>query len=164
MPSNIRLTFRILLVNLIFLQAACGGFYEKQALTAYEVRWVRTGSTLTRTKDEVLAFQKDLTKKVHQYMETHPELSEVTKTNLRNFTVAPGMKKEQVQLLLGVPLQKSDSPHGLTPAARKAWKNADEAWLYRTSSSRLNNATAVLYFRHSILTHMIEFGDYYLLP
>jgi hypothetical protein len=164
MPLNSRLIFCSMFLSLVFSQAGCGGVYEKQTLTAYEVRWVRTGSTLTRTKDEVVRFQKDLANKVHQYIEAHSEMSEFTKANLRNFTVTSGMMKDQVQFVLGDPRQKAHNPEGLPDAAIDAWKDTDEAWLYRISSSRLNNATAVLYFRDNILTHMLEFGDYYLLP
>jgi hypothetical protein len=140
------------------------GFEKHHAISAYATRWLRTGkSVLVITREDVARFEKELSIKADDYVKGHPNLPDQRKECLRKFNVCLGMSKEEVQLLLNEPFERVTTPEKLPGLAKEEWKDTEVAWLYRIQSSLFNNAVGVLYFREGSLTHIMEYGDYFVL-
>lgn len=101
--------------------------------------------------------KQDLLNKINRYIETHPELPETKRKQLRELTVHVGMTKEEVRLLLGEPSEMLTTPETLQGMARDEWKDAEEAWTYRVIGPSCGlYYVSVLYFRADMITHIIK--------
>ena len=117
------------LVLLLFALAACrstaGEQRTLQGPTALEI-WtagviLRTGRE--PTFDERYQWDSQMERRISTYLSAHPEIS--NSPEVSNFTflrqVAVGMSKEQVQLLLGLPVGAATDPAEIEKLARAYW-------------------------------------------
>jgi len=106
--------------------------------------------------EEVLRLERELIDKVNRYIETHSEVPDNKKAQLRKLTVHVGMIKEEVRLLLGDPSEVLRSPETLQGMAKDEWKDTEEAWVYRSYAGEKYYYPYVLYFRADTITQIIK--------
>ena len=167
-----RILFSVLIFFCLYLAGCCSiprvANYKQLYSIAKEEKKTKgkfSKSKIVLTKDlrENEVFNQDialLKEKVERYISGHADLSEPTKSNLRELRVTEGATKEEVKLLLGEPdkVMKSDKED-----------IASEIWIYRTNKSSTFTIVFIpvffghekyyLYFKDNLLT-LIE--RYYL--
>jgi hypothetical protein len=138
------------------------GAYNKGEVGATAVRWVRKpGEVLKIPNEEIIQFRRELTERANLYIKQHPDLPQ--KDMFQKLAATPGMNQEQVRFLLGEPKERITTAEKLPDKVKEQWSEFDEAWLYPTQSSKFNDAIDVLYFRQGRVTHIIEYGHYFML-
>ena len=88
------------------------------------------------TFDETSAFRDDLDLRVSQYLGRHPDVSSSPRVSQFAFSrrVAVGMSKEEVVLLVGLPVATTQEGARMQEAAKQFWpaisEQAKEMWVY----------------------------------
>jgi len=133
------LSFVLLLLALVACRSTAREQRTLQGPTAFEV-W--TAGVMLRTGrepsfEERHQWDSQMERRISTYLNEHPEVSNSPEAS--NFTflrqVAVGMSKEQVQLLLGLPVGTATGPAEIEKLARAYWPvikegQVTEAWVY----------------------------------
>ncbi len=107
-------------------------------------------------------FEDELDARVGEYLRKNPEVANSYRVGTLRFLrqVSVGMKKEEVTLLLGRPLEVTEDPARMQILARKWWPavkpHAKEAWMYP--------AGWTLYFDGDTLTDITRYHRAFLHP
>ena len=156
--SPLGTTFQGLWVDHVVREFTVSGSTLNEHWGADEIYVDRFSSDYARppTFDESVAFRRALDDRVSAYLSAHPNLSTSTRASQFTFSrrVAVGMTRDEVILLLGAPLGRTDDMASMATSARQFWpavgRNAREMWSYHDGWS--------LYFDGDRLVDMTVVG------